>query len=75
VGWFFEFLKNHWYWFFEHLRMKESLVSLLWKKTKTESKNHWFSLFQKLQRADDFLEGTDREPVLRATIIYQNQLF
>jgi hypothetical protein len=38
VGWFFEFLKNHWYWFFEHLRMKKSLVSLLWNK-KTESKN------------------------------------
>jgi hypothetical protein len=40
------------------------------KTEKTESKNHWFSLFQKPQRTDDFLEGTDREPVLRATIIH-----
>lgn len=55
---------------------KEPLVLVLWTsqneritgftslKRKTESKNHWFSLSQKPQRTDDFLEGTDREPVI-----------
>jgi hypothetical protein len=41
--WFFEFLKNCWFWFFKYSRITEPLVQVIAKTVKELTKNQWFS--------------------------------
>lgn len=80
VGWFFEFWKNHWFWF---LKIPESKNHWFWFFEKLQNqKKCWFWLFQNLQELpvkwknqwfpSQFL---DFSIFLRATVIYQNWRF
>jgi len=55
VGWFFEFLKNHWLFrSFKYFRPKEQLLPVLWgkekKKKKKKKKNNNSNYFKKKKK-------------------------
>jgi hypothetical protein len=55
VGWFFEFIKNCWFWFFENFKIKESSTSSFSKKIQNP-RTASSSYFRSLTRTRSFHE-------------------